>query len=114
MPSLNRTRVELKLVPCDLYSPFILSLNRTRVELKRATVMQNRFIVALFESNQSGIETICISNHLHDRFGLNRTRVELKPLWDGVSPSAFFSLNRTRVELKPYRRQQYQSNASQV
>jgi len=53
-----------------------------------------------FESNQSGIETNCSKISLLWRFGLNRTRVELKLSTYLVGTKVVFSLNRTRVELK--------------
>jgi len=53
-----------------------------------------------FESNQSGIETRWYVFVGFLRHGLNRTRVELKPLRSVRGTATVGCLNRTRVELK--------------
>jgi len=56
----------------------------------------------MFESNQSGIETLNIARDvLLEIVSLNRTRVELKHDQSAPRERRSIGLNRTRVELKP-------------
>jgi len=99
---LNRTRVELKLHVPRTAANRPASLNRTRVELKHCFRFSGCSPGYWFESNQSGIETSGLRKCWVRWFGLNRTRVELKPRdiqWRAHLPG--LGLNRTRVELKP-------------
>ncbi len=83
---------------------FIKSLNRTKVELKLFQAPLMSVYLFVFESDQSGIETVL--QDLNRDFiddSLNRTKVELKLC--RISEFNIFSesLNRTKVELKPFR-----------
>jgi len=94
----NRTKVELKHGHITRDEVGYLTSNRTKVELKRcfATYRQTSLV---FQSNQSGIETI------KKAFSPFRTVLPIEPKWNwNFSISQFCcgkgSSNRTKVELK--------------
>ena len=76
------------------------TINRTKVELKLLIGNRMWLLFVSYQSYQSGIETYSVS--LYDKWipTINRTKVELKR---GFSIGVFTrlrSINRTKVELK--------------
>jgi len=117
----NRTKVELKLIVIFWIPVFVITSNRTKVELKHAH-NHHCNVCTLFQSNQSGIETVNIRSYFFSVLSSNRTKVELKqkicrnynskrvlpiePKWNwNIKLSLPFhpgllTSNRTKVELK--------------
>jgi len=98
---LNRTKVELKLGGKATSDRKSICLNRTKVELKPASMNWNMMSFEMFESNQSGIETLQKpkDNRTQHQFESNQSGIETRSR--DCAPPVPPCLNRTKVELKP-------------